>query len=79
MLYDCLQVTGHALMKEYRKQFIKLLWTFCKDIVPKLKDVSSPAGSGSLSRLELLLEKSVKGHGLIPQPEGFLDHSFWRS
>ncbi|WAR02343.1 GLE1-like protein [Mya arenaria] len=79
MLYDFLQVTGHAFMKEYRKQFIKLLWTLCKDIVPKLKEVSSPAGSGSLSRLQVLLENSVKGQGNIPVPEGFLEQRFWLS
>lgn len=79
MVYDFLQVTGSAFMKEYNRQFIKLLIMICKEFVPKLKTVSTPAGSGVLSRLQILLEKGVKGHGHLPVPEGYLDHSFWFS
>ena len=79
MIYDFLQVTGFAFLKLYNKQFIKVLVTICRDIVPKMKAVSTPAGSGVLSRLQILLEKGVKGSGHIPLPEGYLEHSFWYS
>lgn len=79
MIYDCLQVTGNALCREYKKQFLKLLHILVKEMLPKLRNVSSDAGSGSLTRLQSLLETSVKHHGTIPVPEGFLDTSFWLS
>lgn len=79
MIYDCLQVTGNALCREYKKQFLKLLHILVKEMLPKLKSVSTDAGSGSLTRLQSLLETSVKHHGNIPLPEGFLEHRFWLS
>ncbi|XP_060554278.1 mRNA export factor GLE1-like [Ruditapes philippinarum] len=79
MIYDCLQVTGNALCQVYKKQFLKLLHILVKEMLPKLKSVSSDAGSGSLTRLQLLLETSVKHHGSIPPPDGFLEKNFWLS
>ncbi|XP_045171879.2 mRNA export factor GLE1-like [Mercenaria mercenaria] len=79
MIYDCLQVTGNALCQVYNKQFLKLLHILVKEMLPKLKNVSSDAGSGSLTRLQLLLENAVKHHGNIPSPDGFLEKSFWLS
>ena len=79
MIFDFMQVAGFALLREYKKQFLKLLRTLCKDMLPKLKDVSSPAGRGGLSRLQVLLENSVKNHGHFSPPEGYLDQRFWLS
>lgn len=79
MIYDCLQVTGNALCQVYNKQFLKLLHILVKEMLPKLKSVSSDAGSGALTRLQLLLENSVKHHGSIPTPDGFLEKNFWLS
>ena len=79
MLYDFLQVVGHALFIQYKKQFLKLLHILVKETVPKLEQVSSAAGSGFLSRLKLLLENSLRHQGQIPQPEGYLQANFWMS
>lgn len=79
MLFDFLQVAGHLLYNEYRKQFLKLLHILVREVLPKLKNLTSASGGGSLSRLQLLLETSVKNHGSIPPPEGYLQASFWRS
>lgn len=79
MIYDCLQVTGNKLCQVYKKQFLKLLHILVKEMLPKLKNVSSDAGHGSLTRLQLLLETSVKHHGNIPLPNGFLESNFWLS
>ena len=79
MIYDLLQVTGHALCKEYRKQFLKLLHILIKEMLPKLKSVASSGGGGALLRLQSLLETSVKNYGNIPVPEGFLQNRFWTS
>lgn len=79
MIYDFFQVTGGLIMKEYHRQFIKVLILIVKEFLPALKNVSTPAGSGALSRLQLLLEKGVKGQGHIPMPDGYLDKSFWTS
>lgn len=79
MVYDFLQVMGCVLMKEYNKQFIKLLIFVFKEKMTKLKEVSTPAGSGSLSRLQLELEKGIRGQGHLPMPEGYLEKGFWFS
>ncbi|KAL4223047.1 Nuclear pore complex nucleoporin component [Mactra antiquata] len=79
MIYDFLQVTGNMLCHTYKKQFLKLLHILVKELLPKLKSVSSEAGSGTLTRLQMLLENSVKHHGEIPVPDGFLKSNFWLS
>lgn len=79
MIYDCLQVTGHALCQVYNKQFLKLLHILMKEMLPKLKNVSSNAGGGAWTRLQLLLETSVKHRGNIPLPDGFIEKNFWLS
>ena len=79
MIYDLLQVTGHALCKVYGKQFLKLLHILIKEMLPKLDSVASTGGGGALLRLKSLLETSVKNFGSIPIPEGYLQHGFWNS
>jgi nucleoporin GLE1 len=77
MALDLLQVAGHALGKQYPRQFPKLLHVLVRDFLPKLKQVA-PSG-GPVSRLEIFLEKSVRSHGQITPPEGLLPANFWSS
>lgn len=79
MIYDLLQVTGHALCKAYRKQFLKLLHILIKEMLPKLNSVASSRGGGASVRLQSLLETSVKNSGNIPVPSGYLQSHFWNS
>lgn len=74
-IYDILQVTGHALLKAYRVQFVKLLYFILKSYLPKLKDVA--ANSGPVSRLEIFLETTMKNSGMIALPEGYIPPEFW--
>lgn len=71
-----LEVCGHTLQATYKIQFQKLLLLLCKDFFPKIKAVT-PAGSiGSLSRLEVFLQRCLK-QGKIPRPDGTLPPNFW--
>lgn len=79
MIFDFLQVAGHAMYRQYQKQFLKHLHILTKEMFVKLKNVSSPAGAGVLTRLQTLLETALKHQGNIPEPDGFLAPSFWRS
>lgn len=79
MTFDLLEVTGHALYRDYRKQFFKLLHVLIKEFLPKLKQVASPSGGGPMTRLEELLQTSLKHNGNIPPPEGLLNAHFWNS
>ncbi|XP_054711374.1 mRNA export factor GLE1-like [Uloborus diversus] len=73
ILYHFLDVTGHALQKEYGKQFKKILHILCKDYFAKLKKVGS---SGPVQKLENFLQQTVK-KGYISPPEGLLEPGFW--
>lgn len=77
MTFDLLEVTGHALYRDYRKQFVKLLHVLIKEFLPKLKRVASPSGGGPMSRLEDFLQNSLKHNGNIRPPEGLLNQHFW--
>ena len=71
LVYDFLEVAGHALIKAYGKQFIKLLQTFIQKYMPKLKAASVAGDGGPQSRLETFLEKVLRT-GQIKPPEGLL-------
>lgn len=79
MVFDLLEVTGHALYKEYRKQFLKMLHILIREFLPKLKSVASSGGGGPVSRLEALIMASIQRQGQIPPPEGILSPNFWFS
>lgn len=79
MVFDLLEVTGHALYKEYRKQFLKMLHILIREFLPKLKSVASTGGGGPVSRLEALIKASIQRQGQIPPPEGILSPNFWFS
>ena len=77
-LYEFLSIAGHALMKQYKKQFGKLLNTLVLDYVPKIEKVTAKEQSGPVSRLKIFLEKCIKDQK-IPLPEGYLTPQWWRS
>ena len=77
MVFDLLEVTGHALYREYRKQFLKMLLVLFHEYVPKLKLAASSGGGESVSRLEALIKTSIEQQGHIPPPEGLLSRNFW--
>jgi len=78
MIFDLLEVTGHALYRDYRKQFVKLLHVLIKEFLPKLKNSCSNGGA-PMTRLEDFLQTSVKHNGNIAPPKGLLNAHFWMS
>ncbi|XP_061189883.1 mRNA export factor GLE1-like [Saccostrea echinata] len=79
MVFDLLEVTGHALFHKYKKQFLKMLHILIREFLPKLKSVASSGGGGPVSRLEALIKASIQRQGQIPPPEGLLPPNFWSS
>ncbi|XP_078611689.1 uncharacterized protein LOC144882047 [Branchiostoma floridae x Branchiostoma japonicum] len=78
LLYDFLQVAGHALMKTYGKQFHKLLHILCRDYFTQIQAVTGAGQGGPVSRLKGLLEECIKTQR-IATPKGMLTSVFWTS
>ncbi|XP_004916737.1 nucleoporin GLE1 isoform X2 [Xenopus tropicalis] len=78
LLYDFLEVCGNALMQTYHFQFWKLLLLIKNEYLPRIEIISTSAQMGSVTRLRLFLENSIKKNE-IPLPKGYLSQSFWRS
>ena len=78
LLFDFLEVTGHAFVKTYGRQFNKLLQVIVTDFVPRLRAVSPAGAGGPIARLESFLEKCIKSRQIQP-PEGLLPAHFWRT
>ena len=76
IIYDFLEVAGHALMKQYGQQFQKLLRGLCNNFVPKIEQVTPADQRGPVMRLKSFLEKCIKA-GKIPEPEGYLPTRWW--
>ena len=79
MVIDLLEVTGHALHREYRKQFLKMLLVLFHEYVPKLKLAASSGGGEAVYRLEALIKTGIEHQGHIPPPEGLLSQNVWFS
>ncbi|CAH3128846.1 unnamed protein product [Pocillopora meandrina] len=77
-LYEFLAVAGHALMRQYKKQFGKLLNILVLEYVPKIEKVTAKAQSGPVVRLKVFLETCIKDQK-IPVPDGYLTPNWWRS
>ena len=77
-LYEFLAVAGHALMKEYRKQFGKLLTSLVTEYVPKIEKVTAKTQMGPVVRLRVFLDDCLKNQR-IPPPDGFLTPQWWRN
>nr|XP_039272872.1 nucleoporin GLE1-like [Styela clava] len=78
VLYDFLEVAGHALMKTYKMQFEKLLYVLCHDYFPKLEEITGVGHRAPLIRLKNFLEKCIKEKS-VPMPKGRLDKGFWNT
>ena len=77
ILVEFLSVTGHAMSKEYGKQFQKILHLICTEYFSMIRNVT-PRGSGGgpVTRLEDFLQESIIKGG-IPPPTGQLSLRFW--
>ena len=77
ILVEFLSVTGHAMSKEYGKQFQKILHLICTEYFSMIRNVT-PRGSGGgpVTRLEDFLQESIIKGG-IPPPAGQLPLRFW--
>lgn len=78
ILFDFLEVCGHALVKQYQVQFWKMVLLIKEEYLPRIEAVTSSGQMGSYIRLKQFLEKCLR-HKEIPVPKGFLTSSFWRS
>lgn len=78
ILYDFLEVAGHAMMKRYGKQFRKLLLLLYEQMMPKILEVTPKECEAGAMRLKIFLDTCIK-EGRIRQPEGYLTKSFYNS
>lgn len=78
ILFNFLEVAGHALMKKYGKQFRKLLQLLCVEMMPKILEVTPNESKAGAMRLKIFLDTCIK-EGRIRQPEGYLTSSFYNS
>ena len=76
IVYDFLEVAGHAMMKRFGKQFQKLLLILCESYMPKVTKVTPNEGKPAVMRLEMFLEVCIK-EGKIKEPEGLLSKQWW--
>ena len=77
-LYEFLDVAGHALQRQYGKQFWKLLHVLIRDYLPKINEVTDPAQSGPVVRLKGFLEGCIKNRTL-KIPDGYLTSRWWKN
>ena len=76
IIFDFLEVAGHAMMKRFGGQFRKLLLVLCHEVMPKILEVTPPESKAGAMRLKLFLEDCVK-QGKIKAPEGFLTSNWF--
>ncbi|CAL8293928.1 unnamed protein product [Gadus morhua 'NCC'] len=77
LLFDFLEVCGHALMKQYQGQFWKLLMFIHEEYFPRIQVITSAGQMGSVMRLKQFLEGSLRSRQISP-PKGYLTSEFWR-
>uniref|UniRef100_A0A3P9KPX2 mRNA export factor GLE1 n=1 Tax=Oryzias latipes TaxID=8090 RepID=A0A3P9KPX2_ORYLA len=78
LLFDFLEVCGHALMTQYQSQFWKVLLLLKDEYFPRIEAVTSTGERGSMIRLKQFLETSLQRRHISP-PKGQLTSSFWTS
>lgn len=76
LLFDMLEVTGHALKKTYEKQFFKLIHLICVQYLPKIEKATPAGKGGPVSRLKSFLEQLIRTQSVKP-PKGLLPPNFW--
>lgn len=78
LLFDFLEVCGHALMRQYQSQFWKLILLLKEEYFPRIEAVTSSGQMGSVIRLKHFLETSLQCRQIRP-PKGQLNSAFWSS
>ncbi|XP_041642391.1 nucleoporin GLE1 [Cheilinus undulatus] len=78
LLFDFLEVCGHALVKQYQYQFWKLILLLKEEYFPRIEAVTSSGQMGSVIRLKQFLETSLQSRQISP-PKGQLSSTFWRT
>ncbi|KAF3851493.1 hypothetical protein F7725_013265 [Dissostichus mawsoni] len=78
LLFDFLEVCGHALMRQYQSQFWKLILLLKEEYFPRIEAVTSSGQMGSVIRLKHFLETSLQSRQIRP-PKGQLNSAFWSS
>ncbi|XP_034027094.1 nucleoporin GLE1 [Thalassophryne amazonica] len=78
LLFDFLEVCGHALMKAYQDQFWKLILLLKEEYFPRIESVTTSGEMASFVRLKQFVETSLRSRYISP-PKGQLTASFWRS
>uniref|UniRef100_A0A336M362 mRNA export factor GLE1 n=1 Tax=Culicoides sonorensis TaxID=179676 RepID=A0A336M362_CULSO len=73
LIFEVLQVAGHAFLATYGKQFMKLLNAIQNQYFPKLNAVDQ---GGPKARLEDFVVKALRERKIDP-PEGLLPPNFW--
>lgn len=76
ILFDFLEVAGHAMMKRYGKQFKKLLMILCQEYLPKILDVTPANSKATVMRLKMFLDTCIK-EGRIKEAEGRISAQWW--
>ncbi|XP_057292176.1 mRNA export factor GLE1-like isoform X2 [Hydractinia symbiolongicarpus] len=76
ILFDFLEVAGHAMLKRYGKQFKKLLLILCQEYLPKIMDVTPANSKATVIRLKMFLDTCIK-EGRIKEPEGRISAQWW--
>ncbi|XP_076859535.1 mRNA export factor GLE1 [Brachyhypopomus gauderio] len=78
LLFDFLEVSGNALLKQYQGQFWKLLMLIKEEYISRIEAVTSTGQLGSLTRLKQFLQSALRNKQIDP-PKGQLTSAFWRS
>ncbi|RVE68731.1 hypothetical protein OJAV_G00094360 [Oryzias javanicus] len=78
LLFDFLEVCGHAMMIQYKSQFWKVLLLLKEEYFPRIEAVTSSGERGSIIRLKQFLETSLQRRQISP-PKGQLTSTFWMS
>lgn len=77
ILVEFLTVAGHAMSREYGKQFQKILHFICTDYFVMIGNVTPKgSGGGPVTRLQEFLHESITKGG-IASPAGQLPPRFW--
>ncbi|XP_078281947.1 mRNA export factor GLE1 isoform X2 [Rhinoraja longicauda] len=78
LLFDFLEVCGHALMGKYQNQFWKMIRLIMNEYFPRIEAVTGSGQVGAVIRLRQFLEKCLKQKD-FPLPKGYLKPAFWKS
>ncbi|XP_036954523.1 nucleoporin GLE1 isoform X1 [Acanthopagrus latus] len=78
LLFDFLEVCGHALMRQYQVQFWKLILLLKDEYFQRIEAVTTTGQMGSVIRLKQFLETSLRNRQIDP-PKGQLSSGFWRT